>query len=214
MPPQTKCGTSQFRTNDTEILGAQSFRTEDEVLESSSDDDIALIQNYADHQVGEYQQILRRDKAVKEVAKIVLNERRGIGFAVSTSTSNHITHLRSVHEIELKTKNSEIKVYKKLSYATEELASIQKDNKDDGLIDMLLQSNDIAESLQLEEEFGLSIEKVQGEGSTTLKNSNDTRWNTLLYMFRSFSKNFNAINIALIKAGKKSHHRFTRPKIF
>lgn len=50
-------------------------------------------------------------------------------------------------------------IYKKLSYATEELAAIQKAYQDVAIIAALFfwQKTEIAEILQLEEEFGISI---------------------------------------------------------
>lgn len=63
----------------------------------------------------------------------------------------------------------------------------------------------------MEDEYGISIteelailDAMQKKQPTTLKNSVDTRWNTLLNMFRSFSQNFETLNIALIKANKEA----------
>ncbi|XP_046811596.1 uncharacterized protein LOC124420998 [Lucilia cuprina] len=107
----------------------------------------------------------------------------------------HSLHRFIVHDVLDNPEFNEIKAvvkklkatYTKLSYCSEDLMAIQKAHLQDGIIEILLQSNDIAESLQLEEEFGVSLEEemdlpretLQNQTATTIKVANDTRWNTL-----------------------------------
>ncbi|KNC23780.1 hypothetical protein FF38_01555 [Lucilia cuprina] len=121
---------------------------------------ILNLMNQENRQISDYEAILRKNKAAKSVAKIVLNERKGTGsvvwdyfgalmlrgksvlkklhfckigfemelitfkgFSQVTSTSNLLTHLRNVHDIELKSKNSEASLKK----TNEALSSSSKD---------------------------------------------------------------------------------------
>lgn len=113
----------------------------------------------------------------------------------------HSLHRFLVHDVLQNEQFKDIKdiviklkaTYKKLSYSTEELIAIQKTYLQSEIVDILINCNEIAESIELEEEFGITIpnelEHLNNETPTTLKNANDTRWNTLLWMFKSFSKN-------------------------
>lgn len=60
--------------------------------------------------------------------------------------------------------------FKKLSYATEELTKIQRVYSEENIIDILLDTNEIVESLNMEEEFGITVTNE----ATTLKNSCET----------------------------------------
>ncbi|XP_046806260.1 uncharacterized protein LOC124419746 [Lucilia cuprina] len=102
----------------------------------------------------------------------------------------HSLHRFIVHDVLDNPEFNEIKAvvkklkatYTKLSYCSEDLMAIQKAHLQDGIIEILLQSNDIAESLQLEEEFGVSLEEemdlpeetLQNQTATTIKVANDT----------------------------------------
>lgn len=100
------------------------------------------------------------------------------------------------------------KIFRALVYSTEEIIKIQKLSEQNELFKILLESKNILDSAEADEQFITDIDKMEEDilnnlmhnSLPTLKNSVETRWNTLLIMMRSFSKNIRVINIALLNA--------------
>lgn len=140
--------------------------------------------------------------------------------------SIHSLHRFIVHDIQQNpnfkvfnnTANKLKRIYKFLNYNTENILKIQKTFENNQLFDVLSEATDIFSTLENDSQFQFLSDEIDDslpghKGLGTLKNSNDTRWNTLCYMFDSFSKNQKVVNIALVEMGKTELALTTMDKV-
>lgn len=145
------------------------------------------------------------------VAAMKINNMKRLGC------SSHSLHRFIVHDVLQNTEFTVFyntakklkRIYKFLNYNTENIRKIQKNFEDSELFNALEEAVNIQNYIEnenqyhiLQEETNIDEDLLTNKTFGTLKNSNDTRWNTLCYMFKSFSQNQKVINIALVEIGK------------
>lgn len=130
--------------------------------------------------------------------------------------TSHALHRLIVHDI-LQHKNLTVflntvkklkEIFRCLNYNTENIIKIQNVFSDENVFNFLTEVTDIYNIVEVENQFQ-SVEELEipenvfnNQSIGTLKNSNDTRWNSLATMFRSFCKNHKVVNIALVEINK------------
>lgn len=92
-------------------------------------------------------------------------------------------------------------IYKALTYKHEEMVQYAQINKQMQFMSLIENAIDIDELNNFDDQYHLNDEN----NHTSLKNSNATRWNSLLTMVKSFVKNYMNINTALMFIGKLDH---------
>ncbi|KAI8118760.1 Transposable element Hobo transposase [Lucilia cuprina] len=101
-------------------------------------------------------------------------------------------------------------IFRSLMYSSEEIGKLHNLKEQDELTKILIESQYIAQNFEYEERFAVGDDNFDNEVEkalmfnqhASLKNSVPTRWNSLLEMLRSFLKNIDIINIALLRVKK------------